>query len=213
MKAQRIIILAILLVLTVCCSSPSDKKGEKQSVDSKTAKEDSIRKADSLELKRLFEDGQLDLIDTIPVGDVNGDGKKDTAIILPHNVVNNFKLDSQYVEIKFTCNIPSIFHYSGFHGALINIGDLDGNNTNELLYWPAQYQSNDGLMYIYGFKFNKWKLFASGNIRADIVGKSKNELKFLRSRVKKINNKSFKFFIHSWCDGSIVDSAKIIKID
>lgn len=204
------ILFFILYLVIISCSSLTDKKEKSSNIEK--AKSDSIRKADSLELKKLFENGQLEVVDTILVGDVNGDGKKDTAIILPHNIVSNFKLDSQYVEIKFTCKLPSIIHYSGFHGTLINVGDLDGNNTNELLYWPAWYQSNDGLMYIYGFRHNKWKLFASGNIRADIVGESKDEKKFLRSRVKKNNNKSFKFIVHSWCDGSIVDSVKIINI-
>jgi hypothetical protein len=213
MKKLKIIVLTLLIILTLACSSgTSQQEQNKNAIERTKAKNDSIRKADSLDLMNQFEQGDLNRVDTIPVGDVNGDGLKDTAFLVPHNVVHNFKLDSQYVELKFSCKLPSLFHYSGFHGTLINVGDLDGNNINELLYWPSWYQSNDGLMYVYGFRKNCWQLLASGNIRADIVGESKDETKFLRSRVKKINNNSFKFIIHAWCDGSIVDSVKIIKI-
>jgi hypothetical protein len=213
MKQQGIIAVTVFLILAAACSSttPQQEK-EKHRLDSIKTINDSIRKADSLDLSDQFERGDLARIDTIAVGDMNGDGREDTAIIFPHNVVNHFKLDSQYVEIKFSCKMPPLFHYSGFHGTLINVGDLDGNHTCELLYWPAWYQSNDGLLYVYGFRHNQWELFASGNIRADIVGESNDEVKFLRSRVKKIDNKSFRFIVHSWCDGSIVDSTKIIRI-
>lgn len=129
------------------------------------------------------------------------------AYILPYN------LDSNFVNIAFSCGIPFIKHRSGFSGFVANLGDLDGNKTEELIYCPHWFQSNSGGIFVYGYKNKTWRLLAHGSVRRDILYEQKNPIKFLKSRVKKINTTSFQLISHLWRDADIIDSTEIITIE
>lgn len=132
--------------------------------------------------------------DTLPLGDVNGDGRNDTAILLNHVPQND--ADSQYVDITFTTPMPSIRHASGFHGIMANAGDLDGNGTEEILYYPDWYQSVWAGLYVYGYRNGKWVKFGSGTVNRNFVWEAQDPIRFLQSRVQKINNRQFRFVEH-----------------
>ncbi len=208
-------IVTLLSGLAISCSPPPADNANKlaRTNDSLVSKGDSIAKSDSLKIKQLISDYDLSRADTFAVGDVNGDGKKDKAIIQPLTFFfHNNKIDSQYVNITFTCDLPAIKHYNGFSGLIANVGDLDGNKTEEIAYCPDWYQSNDAEFYIYGYRQNKWILFGMGAIRRDAIAEAKDPVLFLKSRVKKINNSSFKLTEHVWVDASIVDSTTTVMI-
>ena len=165
--------------------------------------------SDSLYIKQFVKDYNLSRIDIFAVGDVDGDGKKDKAIVQPLTFFfRNNKMDSQYVNITFTCSIPPIKHYNGFQGLVVNVGDLDGNNTDEILYYPDWYQSNSAGIYIYRYYQNKWTLLAKGSVRREKIAEAKDPIKFLKSLVKKVGKKSYELTEHTWSeDGStIVDT-------
>lgn len=209
------LILMFFVNLTISCSTPSDKvKIDKPKSDSLTAKVDSTARADSMFLKELIKDYDLNIIDTFAVGDVNGDGEKDKAIIQPPVIFFHGQIDSEYVKIKFTCDIPPIKHYVGFRGLIANAGDLDGNNTDEIIYVPDWFQGMWTSIYVYGYKNNKWILFGRGDFNRMNIVDSKNPIKFIKSRVKKINNKSFLLIQSVMKEVQIVnDSATIIEIN
>ena len=85
--------------------------------------------------------------------------------------------------------------------------------TNELVYYPYWYQSNLAGIYVYGYRQNKWILFGSGSIRRDIIDEQKDQIKFLKSRINKVDNNSFKLTQHVWTEeGEFVDSTTRIFI-
>jgi hypothetical protein len=204
-----------MIGLAISCSNPEDKNNKNIKFPESTS-----TSSDSLKDKKLIKDLDQDIknfdlnkIDTFSIGDINGDGIKDKAIISQAKfIIYDNKIDSQYVEISFTCNIPSFKHYNGFQGLCVSVGDLDGNKTEEFIYYPFWYTSNWGGIYIYGYRYNKWALFGSAGIRRYFVDESKNPLKYLQSRVTKIDNKSFKLKEHIWRDSDIVDSVITVKI-
>ena len=215
MTKQFIFISILYFLLTTSCSSPNVNKANSTSTDDTlTTKTDSTAKSDSLLMKELISEYDLNRIDTFVVGDVNGDGENDKAVILPLNFIYfNNKIVNQYVNIAFTCNISMLKHSNGFQGLIANVGDLDGNKTDEIVYCPDWYQSNSGGIYIYGYRRNKWTLFCSGSIRRDILEDQINPIKYLKSRIIKIDNYSFKLTQHVWTeDGSFIDSTNTVII-
>ena len=215
MRGQQIFVCFICaLLLTSCFSSENKLEEQLKAADSLILETESLLKSvDSLPIKQLIQDHDLNSTNTSSIGDVNGDGQIDSAIINPYTFYyRDGQIDSQFVNISFTCNIPSIKHYDGFNGLIVNVGDLDGNKTDELLYYPDWYQSNSAGIFIYGYKQNKWTLFAQTTIRRDILNETENPIKFLQSRVKKIDNKSFYLTEHCWRDTDIVDSIRTINI-
>ncbi len=153
-------------------------------------------------------------IDTFPVGDVNGDGKQDLAFIQPLSFYfHNGNLDSQFVYINFNCDVKPLKYYDGFEGIVVPVGDLDGNGSDEILYYPDWYQSNSAGIFVYGYKENEWRKFGQASFRRDRLYDEKQPLTYLRNRVKKIVNNSFKLIGHWFTeDGDIVDTTKVIEI-
>lgn len=165
-------------------------------------------------MKELIQEYDLNRIDTFDVGDVDGDGKKDKAVILPLTFIFlNNKIVNQYVNIAFNCNTSMIKHSDGFQGLIANVGDLDGNKTDEIVYCPNWYQSNSGGIYIYGYRQNKWTLFCSGSIRRDILEEQNDPIGYLKSRITKMDNHTFKLAQHVWTDeGKFIDSKTTVII-
>lgn len=215
MSSYVFTISTICMCLLLSCSPAGTGSDDKQasSADTLALKRDSLL-TDSSKLKELIKEYDfLKHVDTLRVGDVNGDGRKDTAILQNYVFFSpRGDLDSQYVNISFTCRISHIKHDNGFSGLITSVGDLDGNKTEELIYFPDWYQSNSGMFYVYGLKEEKWLLFTKGELRRDIVREAKDPVAYLRKRVKKIDNTSFKITEHLWRDTDIVDSISIIKL-
>lgn len=216
MNRHFISLLTLTFALIFSCSSPSGKKGDTPPIiDTLTAKATTSPNSDSLRIVQFMLDNKLNVVDTFLVGDVDGDGRKDQAMIQPMTLVwKNNKLDSQYIKINFSCNIPAIIHHHGFGGLIANVGDLDGNKTEELIYLPSWFQSNWTSIYIYGYRRNKWAEFARGSYYCGSESEGEDPIKHLRSRVKKINNRSFKL-LESTTDadtGEFVDSTTIVYL-
>lgn len=216
MNRHFISLLILTFALIFSCSSPSGKKGDTPPIiDTLTAKTTTSPNSDSLRMMQFINDNKLNVVDTFLVGDVDGDGKKDEAMIQPMTLVwKNNESDSLYVKILFSCNIPAIIHQNGFGGLIANVGDLDGNKTEELIYLPSWFQSNWTLIHVYGYRRNKWTKFASGSYYRGSESKGEDPIKHLRSRVKKINNHSFKL-LESTIDadtGEFVDSTTIVYL-
>jgi hypothetical protein len=210
--------LLLMLYLSVLMFSCSSSDNNPTKVSDLESTEDSIPKkkvTKDFNRDEFIEEYDLNRIDTLKVGDVNGDGIKDFAYIQPLTFyVNNNKIDSQFVTINFSCSIPPIKHYNGFQGLIVNVGDLDGNNTEELLYYPSWYQSNWGGIHIYSYQNNRWVLFGSASINSTGIFEKEEFSEFLKTRVKKINNSSFELIQHSvnTYDGSVFDSTIVVKI-
>lgn len=124
-----------------------------------------------------------DSIHKIP-GDFNGDGNIDTAKVLPA-----WSYDSTswicpyaYTTIIFGEPMDSIVIDGMPDAYIMNVGDLDGNGSDELQIIPEWYNSCWGGVVIYAYQKNKWAEIAStGNIYRC------NE----RNRVRKIKNGVF----------------------
>jgi hypothetical protein len=200
MKKEFTIMSTIILLLTISCSSPNKKEKADDIFNQLIAWSDSVSKADSLQVQKLIKDYDLNRKDTYLVGDIDGNGIKDSATIQPLNLFfHNNKIDSQFVYISFTCNVPKIKYYGGFQGLLVDLGDLDGNKTEEIMYYPYCIKGQDQFI-IYGYKQDKWIEFARGFIRREILKEQKDPIKYLKSKVKKINNKSFELTQEVWSE-------------
>lgn len=175
---------------------------------------DSISIKDSLFKINHMSDYDLKEATAYSLDDVNGDGLLDTAIIYPLTFfVHNEQVDSQFVNIKISCFPKTIKHFDGFKGFIVSIEDLDGDKNNELLYCPDWYQSAWAGIFIYGFKQNSWKLYGSGSIRRDILYESEEPTKYLKNRVKKIDDKSFQIINAVLLEnGGFGDSSSVLNL-
>lgn len=158
------------------------------------------------------DDFERHINDTIPLGDLNGDHKGDTAIIMSH--APQSANDSDYVTITFNNGMPNLIHGNAFHGLLANVGDLDGDGTCEVLYYPDWYQSNWAGIFIYALYNEKWQMIGQGTIRRDILAEAGDPIKFLQSRVKKVDNRHFRITDHEMNDeGDIADKKRTVEIE
>ena len=197
--------LFLLPVFVWSCNRPPEPKEY-------TLPESITVHGDTTKLNAMNSGFEMDKNDTLPVGDVNGDGKKDHAILANHEPKS--AADSQYVTISFDCNVPSFQHANGFHGLMADAGDLDGNGTDELLYFPDWYQSMWAGLFVYGYRKGSWQLLGSADIRRDLVGEAPDPVRYLQSRIKKVDNHNFLLKDHHINPegGDITDSTITVKI-
>lgn len=206
----------MMVYSVLACNSGKEENHETKFIDSVSESievevEPNNLNIDSLEIFDLIKTYDLNRVDTMSIGDVNDDGIVDTGFIQPLSIFyKNGHMDSQYVTITFSCSLPPIKHYDGFHGTLVNIGDLDGNRIDELLYYPFWYQSNSASIYIYRYTKGNWEMLVRGDIRRDRVWNQKHPISFLKSRVEKIDNNSYLLKEHKWIDADIQDVSRII---
>ena len=98
-------------------------------------------------------------------GDFNGDGKRDSAVVIPPYQDENGLCEQCITKIAFTNSIESItIPYESNGAILFNAGDLDGNKSDELLLIPDWFNSCLGLQFIYSYKAGKWDTIASGQV-------------------------------------------------
>jgi hypothetical protein len=98
-------------------------------------------------------------------GDFNGDGQKDFAVVIPPYQNEDGLCEQCIAKVAFTNNIDSITVFYEANGAMLfNVGDLDGNKTDELLLIPDWFNSCLGTQIVYTYKSDKWDTIASGEI-------------------------------------------------
>lgn len=148
-------------------------------------------KADTIKEKEVIEPST---IDTILLGDINNDKIKDTAFVYTPPTIKYLDekgefefqfgcVDNKcYNKISFSCKMPEIYFENSVWGGLEDIGDLNNDGFNELIFSPGWFTSCWGALYIYHFDGNKW------NKSITKVSYRRCEDESLKSHVVKIKN-------------------------
>ncbi|TNE80970.1 MAG: hypothetical protein EP332_05655 [Bacteroidetes bacterium] len=100
------------------------------------------------------------------VGDFNGDGKLDSAIVLQPFIhkASGYCSDCRTC-IVFSNNIDTLLiPHEAIDALLFNVGDLDSNGTDELIVIPDWFNSCLGTQNLYTYESEKWKLITKGNV-------------------------------------------------
>ncbi|HEV7231362.1 MAG TPA: hypothetical protein VGO45_08550 [Bacteroidia bacterium] len=146
------------------------------------------------------------------MGDLNGDGIPDTAIVFPPryltpgNPVEGCENDSCDCRIHFTCKLPDLKGILGIGEVMANVGDLDGNGYCEVALVPEWFTSVWQGLYVYGLRNGKWQLFAQGTCNLNNLGSDSN---FFKNRVKKMDNSHVKIISDSLTADSSALSSRI----
>ncbi len=152
-------------------------------------------------------------VDTIELGDIDGDEIGDTAFRFPPEFVNPYNpmesgcADSNCtVRIAFSCPLPDLFHEQNIGGTLYNIGNLDGDQYSELMVVPDWFTSCWGGFYVYSYRNTKWEQLGSATVYwCDSVDYMK--------RVEKIDNNSFYMISDdTWGENGMLQKKTKIKI-
>ncbi|MEO8516925.1 MAG: hypothetical protein ABI426_09275 [Flavobacterium sp.] len=108
--------------------------------------------------------------DSVLLGDINGDKVKDSAFILykrvlsPENTyVKECGQNVCYCRIKFNSNITEII-IEGYSVWVKPTFDVNGDQKNEILIFRELEQYNWGVLSLYSFYNNKWKLLSNVNV-------------------------------------------------
>lgn len=177
----------LLLVVIYGCSQKSEIASKP--IPTHTQKTDTT-KTDTIKEKKVIEPAS---IDTVLLGDINNDKIKDTAFVYTpptfkylnekgevmyyHGCVDN----KCYNKISFSCKMPEIYYDISVWGSIENIGDLDNDGYNELIFSPGWFTSCWGALYIYSFDGKKWNQSTKVTYRRCDEGT-------LKSHVLKIKN-------------------------
>ena len=134
--------------------------------------------------------------DTITLGDINNDKISDTAFIYTPPTIKHLDDNGElfyhfgcvdnncFNKITFSCKIPEIYFDNSVWGYIENIGDLNNDGYNELIFSPGWFSSCWGQLYIYNFDGNKWT-------KATNVSYRRCEEESLKSHIVKIKKKYF----------------------
>jgi hypothetical protein len=139
-------------------------------------------------------------IRVVVLGDINGDGKADTAYIYPPKYISpsdpmkGCLHDSCYCRIHFSCNLPDLYPVIGTGEIMARIADLDNNGFSELAFIPEWPTSVWQALSVYGYRNGKWNLFGQGGINLENLDKDDH---FFDHRVKRINDKHFQIISDS----------------
>lgn len=136
------------------------------------------------------------IIDTIILGDINNDKIADTAFIYTPPTIKYLNESGElryefgcvdnncFNKISFSCGLPEIYIDISVWGLVENIGDLNNDGYNELIFSPGWFVSCWGRLYICSFNGNEWK-------KTTNVPFKRCEEESLKSHVKKGNGKYF----------------------
>ncbi len=201
----------IFLVLAICASSCSTEERSIPKEPKQIAQIDSSLIKDSLYRIQMINDYSLaDTLNSV-LGDVNNDGKKDSAFIYPLTFfVHKENVDSQYVFIKISCYPELIKQENAFSGMVVKADDLDGDGHSEIIYCPDWYQSVWRGFYVYSHQKNVWKEIGHGTIKIDLMYEKDEPEAYLRSRVKKKDATSFIMINHHLNDDADVSDTAIV---
>jgi hypothetical protein len=141
-------------------------------------------------------------IQRIAVGDLNGDGVVDTAIVIPPRYNDPADIqqgckDSCYCRIRFTNGMPDIASVIGTGETIWPVGDLDGNGFVELGMIPDWPTSVWQRMAVYGFKDKQWKCYAEVSINLNCMY---NDSNYFTHRIASIDKTHFRMIQDSLGD-------------
>lgn len=109
-------------------------------------------------------------IDTILLGDINGDRKKDTAFVTGPKMQGATDTDAGdcvnvdcSVAIRFSGRLPEISLQSAIGAKIENIGDVNGDGISEIVVVPWWFISCWGKMHFYTLKKNSWAEFGEAS--------------------------------------------------
>lgn len=134
---------AILILFNSCTNSEEKNKIEESSPTITQAESHSIQE--------------------FAVGDVDGDGKPDMATIYPPEIREDGLSctdDSCIVAIRFEGSINELRYPFSIGGFVEDLGDLDGDGGDELLYVPDWFQSCWGSLHVFSYKNGSWAQLA-----------------------------------------------------
>jgi hypothetical protein len=208
MRKTRFILLIAGLLLE-SCGSEKTSKADNDKLNSANKPMAGLSHKDSVELDFKSR------IERIPLGDLNGDGIADTAIvspprfISPGNPIDGCQDDSCLCRIHFTCNLPDLTGVFGIGEVIANVGDLDNNGYCEISLVPEWFSSVWQALYVYGFRNGKWQLFGTGTCNLNSLDSDPD---FFKNRVKKMDSMHLKIISDSLTEDSLLPCAKIYTI-
>lgn len=148
-------------------------------------------------------------IDTVLLGDMNGNGLKDTAFIYSpvfayeHPQHNDLKGGCENdvclttVSFTFTDNQIVQDNAIGFQ-TLFATEDLNNDGVKEIAFVPLSFMSCWNSIYVYTFRNNEWQLMIRGNVFA--CGEED-----FSHRIKKISSSTFEFRAAKWNEDEGID--------
>lgn len=156
--------------------------------------------------------------DTIVLGDMNGDGKDDTAFSI--SPLYNLGLesdigpegcqdDSCLTKIYFSFDSTILYHNSALGCQIIfPTEDLNSDGIKEIAFIPNWFQSCWQGLYVYSLIDANWSNIGTGTVFAC----SDEDFS---ARVRKINSDKFEIISMKWNDdgGEIIDTIKTFNFD
>jgi hypothetical protein len=154
----------------------------------------------------------------VPLGDINGDGKPDTATVYPPRFISpsdpmqGCLHDSSYCRIRFSCNLPDLYPVIGIGEVMASVGDLNHDGFCEIAFVPEWLTSVWQSLSVYSIKDGKWKLMGQGSINLE---KLEGDPDFFRHRVVRVDDKHFKIISDSLSadTDSILQNAKVFTLN
>lgn len=155
--------------------------------------------------------------DTIVLGDMNGDGKQDTAFSI--SPLYNLGLeddigpegcqdDSCLTKIYFSFDSTILYHESALGcQVLFPTEDLNSDGIKEIAFIPNWFQSCWQGLYVYSLVDKHWSNIGTGSVFAC------SEEDFSK-RVRKVNSNHFEIISMKWNDdgGEIIDTIKSYQL-
>lgn len=181
---MKIHLIFITVLLTIVGFFPKSKIANSP-FQTNTVKKDTVKEAIDAAI-----------IDTVTLGDINNDKIADTAFIYTPPTISHLDDSGQviyqfgcvdnncYNKITFSGKIPEIHFDNSVWGYVENIGDLNKDGYNELIFSPGWFTSCWGRLYVYTFNGTKWNKTTNVSYR-------RCEDESLKSHVLKIRNKYF----------------------
>ncbi len=109
-------------------------------------------------------------LDTIVLGDINGDRVIDTAYVYTPPVLSTYDEDNKlvytfgckddkcYNRVTFSCNLPDLVFEESVWGKVAAVDDIDGDSIKELLFNTGWFIGSTTGLYLYHFNGKEWEV-------------------------------------------------------